>query len=274
MGKMNLQERTVLITGASRGLGRQLALALAEYEGANLILVGRDEGRLRALVHDIGKRSTSRTRIVVKDLLAEDGARSLFNETKNEAIFGLVNNAGLTYYGPTEAASLDQFKSIIELDFRRVVELTLLFFDKLQEGSQGFILNVTSLASFVPIPYQSIYSAAKAATQVFSECLYQEKSKSGVLISTFAPSGMDTDMIRTGELTRHMQTHRFSYTDTERAAKVIIKGLKRGKRLIIPGALNRLLYHILDLVPRRVLIPLAGKIYDYEKYRITEDEPE
>ena len=274
MRKLNLRERTILITGATRGLGRQLALNLAESEGANLILVGRDEARLTELAGEIGGRCSVKTRIVVKDLLAEDSALSLFNETENEDIFGLVNNAGLTYYGPTEAAHLDQFTSIIDLDFRRVVELTLLFFDRLKVKAGGFILNITSLASFVPIPYQSIYSAAKAATQVFSECLFQENRNGPVLISTFAPSGMDTDMVTRAGLTRHMQKYRSYYTDTARASRDIIRGLKRGKRLIIPGVLNRLIYRLMDVIPRRVLIVLARKIYNYEKYRITDAEQE
>lgn len=274
MRKLNLRERTILITGATRGLGRQLALSLAEHEGANLILVGRDETKLKELIDEIDRRCSVRTRIVVKDLLAEHSALSLFNEVDNEDIFGLVNNAGLTYYGPTEAASLDLFTSIIDLDFRRVVELTLLFYDKLKVKASGFILNITSLASFVPIPYQSIYSAAKAATQIFSECLFQENRESPVLISTFAPSGMATDMIERAGLTRHMQKYRFSYIDTERAAREIIRGLKRGKRLIIPGLINRLIYRIVDVVPRRFLVTLAGKIYYYEKYRTTDEAKE
>jgi short-subunit dehydrogenase len=274
MRKLNLRERTILITGATSGLGRQLALTLAEHEEANLILVGRNESKLKELIDEINRRCSVRTRIVVKDLLAEGSALSLYHETENEDIFGLVNNAGLTYYGPTEASYLDLFTSIIDLDFRCVVELTLLFFNKLKVRSGGFILNITSLASFVPIPYQSIYSAAKAATQIFSECLFQENRDCPVLISTFAPSGIYTDMIERAGLTRHMQKHRFSYIDTERAAKEIISGLKRGKQLIIPGVINRLIYRIMDVIPRRILIVLAGKIYNYEKYRITDARPD
>jgi short-subunit dehydrogenase len=272
MGKVILRGRTILITGATRGLGRQLALALAENEGANLILVGRDEKRLNQLVGEIDRRCSVRTRIVVKDLLEKQSAYSLFKELEHEEIFGLVNNAGMTYYGPTESSQLDLFGSIIELDFRRVVELTLLFFDRMKAKSQGFILNVTSLASFAPIPYQSIYSAAKAATQAFSECLYQENRDHPVLISTFAPSGMATDMIERAGLTRHMEKHRFSYVETQRAAREIIKGIKRGKRLIIPGFINRLIYRLVDVAPRRMLVALAEKIFSYEKYRIQDYE--
>jgi short-subunit dehydrogenase len=272
MGKMNLRGRTILVTGATRGLGRALSLTLAIQEGANLILVGRDEARLNDLAGEIAQSSSAGTRIVVKDLLKEDSAHSLFDETKQEDVFGLVNNAGLTYYGPTQAAALQQFTSILEVDLRRVVELTLLFFEAMKAKSRGFILNVTSLAAFLPIPYQSVYSAAKAATQVFSECLAQENRGTPVLVATFAPSGMYTDMIERAGLRRHMETHRFSYIDTERAAREIIRGLKRGKRLIIPGVFNRLLYHLVDFVPRRVLLRSAERIFRYETYRVSESE--
>jgi short-subunit dehydrogenase len=272
MGKMDLRGRTVLVTGATRGLGRQLSLTLALREGTNLILVGRDEGRLNDLAGEIAQRTSVGARIVVKDLLREDSAYSLFDETKDEDVFGLVNNAGLTYYGPTQAAALGQFASILEVDLHRVVELTLLFFDAMTAKSRGFILNVTSLAAFLPIPYQSVYSAVKAATQVFSECLAQENRGSPVLISTFAPSGMYTDMIERAGLRRHMEKHRFSYIDTERAAREIIRGVKRGKRLIIPGVFNRFLYHLVDLLPRGVLLASAERIFRYERYRIAGDE--
>ena len=149
-----------------------------------------------------------------------------------------------------------------------VVELTLLFFAKFKAQGGGFILNITSLSAFVPIPFQAVYSAAKAATQIFSECLIQENPRCPVLISTFAPSGIETSMILKAGLTRHMDRYRYSYINSERAAREIINGLKRGKRLIIPGFINKVIFHIMDLIPRRILVAMAGKVFDYEKYRI------
>jgi short-subunit dehydrogenase len=71
-----------------------------------------------------------------------------------------------------------------------------------------------------------------------------------------------------------MEKHRFSYVDTERAAREIVRGVKRGKRLIIPGAMNKLIYRVMDMLPRRILVVLAEKIFRYEKYRITGVEEE
>lgn len=267
MKSLSLNGKTVLVTGAARGLGKQLALHLATVEGANLILVDKNLKGLQKVVEEIGEPRSAKIKIIFKDLLDEDGPRSLLDDLGNEEVFGLVNNAGLTYYGETEASHLDLFRSIINLDFRVVVELSLLFLSRFKAKGEGFILNVTSLASFVPIPYQAVYSAAKGAAQSFSECLYQENRGCPVIISTFAPSGIVTDMIEESGLTGHMRKHRYSYVSPERAARELIRGLKQGKRLIIPGLINRLIYMLMNLLPRRILIALAKGIYKYEKYR-------
>ena len=160
MRKLTLNGRTVLVTGAARGLGRQLALGLGVGEGSNLILVDRNERGL---------------------------------------------------------------------DFHLVVELSLLFLSRFKEKGEGFICNITSLGSFVPIPYQAFYAAAKAAAQSFSESLLLENRKGPVMISTVAPSGILTDMIVESGLTNHMRTHRYSYLSAADAAGQVIRGMKRGK---------------------------------------------
>jgi len=267
MKKLALSGRNVLITGAARGLGKQLAISLATVEGANLILVGRDVAGLNNLVEEINSRCSVKTRIIVKDLLTEHSAKTLYDEIKDDDIFGLVNNAGMTYYGVTEASQIDLFRSIINLDFRLVVELSLLFLSRFKAQGEGFIVNVTSLASFVPIPYQAVYAAAKGAAQSFTECLYQENRGCPVVISTFAPSGIVTEMIHESGLTLHMEMHRYFYLTPESAARVVIRGLKRGKHVIIPGLINKLIYFFMNILPRSILVALAGKIYNFEKYR-------
>jgi len=266
MSTVSLSGRTVLITGAARGLGRALALGLGVREGSNLILVDRDEPGLDRLAEQISTQSSATVRVLVRDLLEENRARSLFDELENTEVRGLVNNAGLTSFGPTEAGQLDLYRSIIELDFRLVVELSLLFLSRFKQRGGGFICNVTSLGSFVPIPYQAIYAAAKGAAQSFSESLSVENRGGAVTICTVAPSGIVTDMIAEAGLIRHMRAHRFSYLSPEEAARQVIRGLKRGQRLIIPGFINRLIYLAINILPRNLLLGLAGRIYDYDKY--------
>ena len=184
-------------------------------------------------------------------------------------VFGLINNAGLTFYGETRAVHMERQRAIIDLDFRVVVELSLLFLRRFQRQGAGFILNVTSLGAFAPVPYQAVYGASKSAVQLFTECLYAENRHPGLVISTFAPSGIITDMITESGLTRHMEAHLYSYVTPERAAEIVIQGLKKGKRLIIPGVINKVLYVFMSVLPRGILIALTTRIFLHDKYRVS-----
>ena len=268
MQKLELRNRTVLITGASRGLGKQFALHLAREEGANLALVGRNRAGLEEVAAEIGQHCSREVKIIVQDLLADGGARIVYEQVRDLDLFGLVNNAGMTYYGNTEASRIERFRSIIELDFRVVVELSLLCLSRFKERGEGFILNVTSLASFVPIPYQSVYAATKSAAQSFSDALALENRGSRIVVSTFAPAGIFTDIIKEAGLTRHMQRHRFFYLTPQRAAALAVEALKRGRRTIIPGVVNKLIYLLSRLLPRALVVVLSERVFRYDKYRL------
>ncbi|UCF98244.1 MAG: SDR family NAD(P)-dependent oxidoreductase [Spirochaetaceae bacterium] len=268
MGRIELKNRTILITGASRGLGKHLALYLARIEGASLVLVGRSRESLQNVADEIGATCSVDVKIIAQDLLADNGAQILFDKLRHDRIFGLINNAGMTYYGDTEASQIDRFRSIIALDFKVVVELCLLFLSRFKANGEGFILNITSLASFVPIPYQSIYAAAKCATQSLSESLAEENKGSSIVISTFAPAGIVTDLIAESGLTLHMQKHLKFYITPEHAAELAIKALKRGRRLILPGYLTKIMYFFINVLPRATLLGLCTRIYRYDKYRM------
>jgi len=266
----HLENRTVVLTGGAGGLGRQLALQLARVEKANLVLVDRNEEGLRALAGEIGNICSSQVTTIAGDLLCEKAPRQIFAELAETEVYGLINNAGITYYGETAAEELQKFISIIEIDFRVVVELSLLFLSRFQRAGEGFILNVTSLAAFLPIPYQAVYAAAKAAAQNFTECLRAENRCPRLLIATFAPSGLATDMVTEAGLTRHMEKHRYSYLSPRLAARAALAGLKRGRRVIVPGLFNRVLYALLQVIPRRILLALAKSIYRCDRYQASD----
>lgn len=266
--RLRLEGRTVLITGAARGLGRQLALRLAAAEGADLVLVDRDAEGLDRLAGEIAGRCRAAVRTFARDLLAEDAARELYAQVAEVPVHGLINNAGLTYYGEAAAGELPTYRSIIDLDFRLTVELSLLFHARLSRQGGGFILNVTSLAAFLPLPYQAVYGAAKAAAQNFTDCLRTENRGSPVLIATFAPSGLATDMVADAGLSHHMEKHLRWYLTPQEAARVALEGLKRGKGLIVPGLANRLLYGLLQVVPRSLAIAAAKAVYRCDRHRL------
>ena len=266
--RLRLEGKTVLITGAARGLGKHLAVYLATVEKANLVLVDRNGPGLRVAAREI--EGHGEVTVIRCDLLEDGSVKSLFEMVRELDVFGLINNAGLTYFGETDAAELPRFESIIDLDFKVVVELSLLFLAGFKRKGGGFILNITSLAAFSPVPYQAVYAASKCAVQSFTESIYAENRGSPIVISTFAPSGIVTEMITDAKLTRHMEKHLYSYVTPEHAARFAVKALKRGKRLIIPGLANKLLYVFMSVLPRTILIILTRRIYRHDKYRIVD----
>jgi len=264
---VQLEGRTVLVTGAARGLGRELALRLARNEGAELILVDRDAEGLERLAAELHGGGPARVRLLARDLLSAGGGREIFGQLAEGCVSGLSTTAGLTHYGRAAAAELPKLRAIIDLDFRVTLELSLLFHSRFRAQGAGFILNVTSLGAFLPLPYQAVYAAAKAAAQSFTDSLRAENRGSPVRIATFAPSGLDTDMVAEAGLTRHKEQHRKWYVAPEQAARAALDGLKKGRTVIVPGLANRLVYALVQVVPRSILLAAAAGIYRYERYR-------
>ncbi len=251
MQAIDFAGKLVVVTGASSGLGREIARVLALREGANLVIAARRRDRLEALKAELESKSASRVHVVVVDLGTTDGPERLFREASACGdVFGLVNCAGITFYGRTMEAPLERSLQIVAVNQVAVMKLTLLFLDAFLPRGAGAILSITSVAAFVPWPFQNVYSAAKSAVQSFMEGLAHEYRKSGVSFSTFAPGGMATEMLALSGLDRkHGMDSPFNMHPALSARKAL-SAFKRHKLCRVPGILNRMGMIIFKHAPR------------------------
>jgi short-subunit dehydrogenase len=187
--------KTVLVTGASTGIGAVFARELSR-RGATLVLVARSEGKLRALATELGK-----AHVVAIDLSAPDAAQRVFDAVVSQGLEldVLINNAGFGVHGGFEDIALSEQRGMIELNVVALVELTHLFLPML-ERRQGGVIQVASVAAYQPIPYMAVYGATKAFVLSFGEALWAEYRPRGVRVLTLSPGATETPFFeRSGE---------------------------------------------------------------------------
>ena len=242
-----------VITGASAGIGVALARVFAA-NGHALALVARREDRLRALAGEIAATS-SRRPIVIVDDLAKPGAaariRAALDEHGAEPQF-VVNNAGFGLVGPALTRDRADQLEMIDLNVRTLTELSLAFVDSVARHHGG-ILNVGSVAGFLPGPGSAVYYATKAYVLSFSEALHSELAPRGVKVSVLCPGPVPTEFAARAGVTRELAPGLLTQS-AEAVAAAGYRGLMRGQRTIVPGLGNRLVVFAIRFAPRRLVL--------------------
>ena len=258
-GTMSSIEPVALITGASAGIGAALARVFAQH-GHALVLTARREAELNALADAIAATGRTRPRVIVADLAAHDGPARLAEALRQQGLEPqfVVNNAGYGLLG--DAATLDRAQQLamIDLNCRALTELTLRLLDSVKRH-RGGILNVASIAAFVPGPGMAVYHATKAYVLSFSEALHAELEADGVRVCALCPGPVPTGFnqragIPSGYLPDYLNV------PAEQVARAGYAGLMAGKRVIAPGIGNWLSTIMPRLFPRSlVLKAMAGR---------------
>lgn len=184
----SFQSKTILVTGASSGIGAAFAEVLAAH-GANLILTARSLDRLATLADELHQRHTVRVDVIALDLGEPGGPSQLFNavQAKQLSVDVLINNAGFGNWGGFLQCDMATYAQMLYLNVNALMELSHLFLPSMLEKKDGGIINVGSTASFVPVPYAAVYSASKAFVLSFSEALHGEYGDKGVTITALCP---------------------------------------------------------------------------------------
>lgn len=240
-----------LVTGASTGLGREIAIELAR-RGTDLLLVARGESDLldvarRCREHDVDAR------VRAVDLVSPDGPERIaaWIDEHGGRLDMLINNAGIAGYGSFEGQTLELVTRIVDLNVRALTELTHRLIPRLV-ASRGRIMNVASVAGLQPSPLFLPYAPSKAYILMFSEALRHELRARGVTVTTLAPGSMRTPFVDKAGMQRSRAFTLMPAFPPERAAKIGVAGMLAGRGVVIPGVLNRLLARLLALLPRRL----------------------
>ena len=262
MPPTNFTGGLVVVTGASSGLGREIALRLALREKADVVVAARRRDRLEALKTEIESRSGSRAHVIAIDLGDADGAQRLFQEaTALGPVAALVNCAGITFFGRTLDASMAECLKIIAVNQVATMQATMLFLRYFLDRGAGAILAITSVTGLVPAPFQNVYSATKHAVQAFMEGLAREYRGRGVSICTFAAGGMATEMITKAGLDRRYAIGSPVYMNPAKTARAAVSAFKRGKPFSVPGFQYKTALALTRLAPRRILLWAMERIY-------------
>lgn len=255
MKPMNFRSRWVLVTGASSGLGREMARRLARQYQANLILVARRAERLRELKSEIEGETGVNVANIAANLCSESDVERIFQEAiQGRDVYGVILNAGVTYFGPHLRMEWDDFQKLLATNVVSTVRLTNLFTPYLIEKRQsGGLMLVTSLTGLIPVPYQTAYSATKAFLVSFGRGLSHELKGQDVSVTTFIPGGIFTEMNELSGLDKYWGRDSLQIQSAEACAKEALQAFAERRYMAIPGWLNRIQFFLSPLVPRRFL---------------------
>jgi short-subunit dehydrogenase len=242
-----------LVTGASSGIGYELARLLAE-DGKNTVVVARSRDKLEELKGNLEKKHSTKVRVLVKDLSDGEAPQEMLSQLQSEGIDVdvLVNNAGFCVYGAFCETDLQQELEMLQVNVISVIHLTKLFLKRMVEGKSGYILNVASLCAFAPVPLESVYCSSKAGVLHFSEALANELKGSGVSVTCLCPGLARTRFHERAKMEDARVTRR-RMMDAATVARVGLNDLKKRKVVSVPGLQYRLWPLFTRVAPRRLI---------------------
>jgi short-subunit dehydrogenase len=250
-----------LITGASTGIGRELA-HLAAHDGYDVVLVARSESNLQSVAADVRQKFGKNVTTISKDLSKPGVPREVFSAVENSAsdVEVLINNAGYGLVGKFWELDEQQEVDMVELNVTALTHLTRLFLPKLIQRGGGRILNVASTAAFQPGPLMSVYYATKAYVLSFSEAIHNEAKDFGVTVTCLCPGPTKTEFDKRAGSSNTKLFEGGNVMTARAVAEIGWHGMKRGKALVIPGTLNRLMAFGTRFAPIQFTASMARKM--------------
>ena len=246
-----------IVTGASAGIGAELARVFAA-NGHALALVARREERLRVLADEIAANGRERPLVIAMDLERPDASERIGEALAARGLEPqyIVNNAGFGLVGRAATLSREEQLAMIDLNLRALADLSLSFVPSL-ERHRGGVLNVASVAGFLPGPGSAVYYAGKAFVLSFSEALYSELKPRGIRVTCLCPGPIATEFQARAGIA-HSEISWPLRVSAERVAAAGYRGLMAGKRVVVPGWANRFVAAVAPrLVPRGLLLKMV-----------------
>jgi short-subunit dehydrogenase len=256
-------DTTCLVTGASSGIGREIARQLAQ-RGHGVTLVARREDRLRAVADELAGAHGVRTEVIAADLTDPKArARVLEDvEARGLTVDVLINNAGFSTVGAVHRSDPERELVMVRTDVEAVADLCTRVLPGMVARGRGAVLNVASTAAFQPMPGQAGYSAAKAFVLAYSQAVRAELRGTGVTVTALCPGPVDTEFAEVAGFD-HTQVAssvpRFMWVSVEQVAAEGLAGLERGKAVVVPGLANKAGALGGRLTPRSLLLPIIAR---------------
>jgi len=254
--------KTALITGASFGIGYELAKIFAN-EKYDLVLVARNRERLNEIESELKRHNNIRIKTMVKDLANSSSPQEIFDELKYDKIEVdvLINNAGFGLLGSFTELSLKEQLDMIQVNITSLVHLTGLILPTMINRGNGKIMNVASTAAFQPGPNMAVYYATKSFVLSFSKALYRELKDKNITVTALCPGPTKTEFQKRARM-ENINLERsklMPYMSAEKVAIAGYKGLMKGKKVVIPGLLNKIGTKLVKIFPESLVLDLIYK---------------
>ncbi len=258
--------RTAVITGASSGIGLELAGLMAS-DRINLVLAARNREKLETIRDNLTEKYGIGVTIIQIDLSDEASPDELFDEIKKSGlqIDYLINNAGFGDYGLFIESDPDKLSRMIDLNVKALTKLTGLFAPLMVLRGRGAIMNVASTAAFQPGPLMAVYYATKAYVLSFSQALAKELEGSGVTVTALCPGATDTGFKSAANLEGSKLLAGRRIAAARDVARYGYRAMLKGKRIAVHGLLNRVLVFSVKLMPSSLVTDFVMKIQDRRK---------
>jgi short-subunit dehydrogenase len=255
-----MSTETVLVTGASSGIGRELARCFGA-EGSRLVLVARKRDALQALADELRAAYKTHSEVLSADLAEPETPARIFAHLQSNGtkIDVLVNNAGFGLYGKFADLPLERQIEMVRVNVTAPTHLARLFLPGMIERRRGGVLNVASTAAFVPGPSLAVYYATKAYLLSFSEALAEEVAGKGVTITALCPGPTETNFAAAAAA-QFSRLFKRTAMPADAVALVGHRAFRRGRAVAVAGLRNRLLVFSVRLSPRFVVRKIAGRL--------------
>lgn len=253
--------KTALITGASKGIGRELATLFAENR-CNLVLVARSDRELTLLKEELENSFALSVQLIVKDLSLPDAAQELFDEIKEREIDPdyLVNNAGFGDYGAFTDTPWERYEKMIALNVTTLTHLTHLYARDWSGRKPGRILNISSTAAFQPGPMMAVYFATKAFVLHLSEAIGSELKNDQITVTTLCPGPTDTHFGEESKMNASQLVKNVKIAGAREVAQLGFHAMMKGKPTVIHGAMNKVAPFAIRFIPRKWVTLLSARV--------------
>lgn len=255
--------KTALITGASSGIGLELARVMAK-DGNDLVLVARNADKLKLLADEIMTSFDVNVKVIVADLSSMDEVQRVYDtcKTENIRVEFLINNAGFGDFGLFIESDWNKLEQMLDLNIKSLTKLCRLFIPDMVQRKSGKIMNVASTAAFQPGPTMAAYYASKSYVLFLSEALYNELEGTGVHITCLCPGATESGFQVAAAMEESALVKGRNLPSSKEVAMFGYNAMMKNKMTVIHGFMNYMMANAIRFVPRKWVLPIVRKIQD------------